>query len=279
VQRLAERVYFEVCRGLGRALRSARYATIEVPPPARPPVRADPDGAKVLKARRFYAPLLVALGGPLMRALGTGVRVLPQRDWEARERHLYESLHGAAIETTPGGGLLLPRLPGRTLAELLEDPTLGDEARTRAVDLAVRALVDLHESGFTHGDAMAENVLVDLDHSAAHWFDFETVHDQGRPLTWRRADDLRALVATCWIRSDPERRAGTLGVVLDGYRDAEALDRAGSSRSSSVVRLVADFFDSPLSRALPFHLGQAPLTLEDFEEIGRLVTEWMRAAD
>ncbi len=44
--------------------------------------------------RLFYAPLLVWLGGPLVRLLDTGVRVLPQREWEERERQLYRSLHG-----------------------------------------------------------------------------------------------------------------------------------------------------------------------------------------
>ena len=44
----------------------------------------------------------------------------------------------------------------------------------------------------THADAMAENVLIDLEGGVAHWFDFETVHDTGRPLVWRRADDVRA---------------------------------------------------------------------------------------
>ena len=57
--------------------------------------------------------------------------------------------------------------------------------------------------GFTHGDAMAENVMVDLEAGVAHWFDFETIHDSRRPMAWRRADDVRALLVTCLVRTVP----------------------------------------------------------------------------
>ena len=43
----------------------------------------DQDGERQVRKRRlFYAPLLVWMGGPLVRILDTGGRVLPQRDWE-----------------------------------------------------------------------------------------------------------------------------------------------------------------------------------------------------
>ena len=143
------------------------------------------------------------MGGVLVRILDAGVRVLPQRDWEERERQVYRNLRGASIRIDADGMLVLPCLAGETLASLLENPELEEPVRKRAIELAVVALAEFHRLGFTHGDAMAENVLVDLEAGAAHWFDFETIHDSSRPLAWRRADDVRALLVTCLVRTGP----------------------------------------------------------------------------
>jgi tRNA A-37 threonylcarbamoyl transferase component Bud32 len=218
----------------------------------------------VRKHRRFYAPLLVWVGGPLVRVLDTGVRVLPQREWEERERRVHARLRGAAVGIEADGTLVLPRLPGTTLATLLEDPALGESVRTRAIARAVVALAELHRLGFTHGDAMAENVMVDLESGVAHWFDFETVHDSRRPVAWRRADDVRALLVTCLVRTAPAARAGTLRLVLDVYADEE------------VTRVLAAGFTAVLRRPLPFHLGQAGVSLPWYREIARLLRERAR---
>ncbi|HEU0078574.1 MAG TPA: hypothetical protein VFQ76_13030 [Longimicrobiaceae bacterium] len=253
MRELAERACFLLCLALGRLLRSGRYSGVRI-------VRRDGE-LQVRKRRLFYAPLLVWLGGPLVRILDTGLRVLPRREWEERERLLHRSLRGASVRVDAGGTLVLPCLPGETLAALLEDPGLEEPARERAIRLAVAALADFHARGFTHGDAMAENVMVDLEAGAAHWFDFETVHDPGRPMAWRRADDVRALLSTCLLRTAPGKLAGTLHLVLDVYPDREA------------ARLLATSFASTLRRPLAFHLGQAGLSYRSFREIARLLGE------
>jgi hypothetical protein len=258
VRRLAARGYFHLCLGVGRLLRSGRYATTRI-------VRRE--GVRGVRKRRdVHAPLFVALGGPLHRLLDTGVRLLVQREWEARERQLHHALRDDGIEVERDGTLVLPCLPGTTLAALLEDPSLGARGRRRAIGLAVAALADFHSSGLTHGDAMAENVLVDLESDQAHWFDFETVHDPGRPMAWRRADDLRALLATCACRLADEQLPETIDLMLTVYADEE------------IARLVTDRFASPLVRPLAFHLGQAPLSYRRFREIARLLTERTRPA-
>jgi hypothetical protein len=246
-----ERGYFTLCLGLGRLLRAGRYSKVRI-------VRQDGE-VEVRKWRSFYAPLLVWLGGPLVTVLDTGVRVLPQRDWEERERQLYASLTGDSIRIDAGGTLVLPRLAGETLATLLEDSEVSESARTRAIELAVVALVDFHARGFTHGDAMAENVMVDLDAGVARWFDFETVHESRRVATWRRADDLRALVATCLVRTAPGRVAERIDLILDRYADED------------VARVMVTSFTSVLRRPLMFHLGQAGLSYDGFREIARLL--------
>lgn len=251
MRELAERAYFLLCLVLGRLLRSGRYATARI-------VHQDGE-LQVRKYRRFYAPLLVRMGGPLVRILDTGVRVLPQRDWEERERRLYQSLRGMSIRIDAGGALVLPCLAGETLATLLEDPALEESLRKRAIELAVVSLAGFHHRGFTHGDAMAENVMVDLAAGVAHWFDFETIHDPGRPRAWRRADDVRALLASSLLRTGPGELAGTLQLILDVYADEE------------VTRLLATSFTPVLRRPLTFHLGQAALPFPYFREIARLL--------
>lgn len=253
MREVAERAYFVLSTALGRMLRGGRYATARI-------VQEDGE-LRVRKHRRFYAPLLVWLGGPLVRILNTGMRVLPQRDWEARERSLYHTLYGTPIRVDADGTLILPCLAGKTLAALLEDPRLEEADRMRAIALASAALADFHRQGLTHGDAMAENVLVDLEAGAARWFDFETVHDADRPLAWRRADDVRALLATCAVRMPPERLPETLEVILNPCADQE------------VCRAVASSFSTVFRRPLAFHLGQAPLPFESFQEIRRLLRE------
>lgn len=256
VRELIDRAYHRVCLVLGGLLRAGRYAE------TRLVLR---DGAPEVRKRRLaYAPLLVWLGGALVRLLDTGVRVLPQREWEAHERRLHERLRGAAIRIDADGTLHLPFLRGATLSTLLEDAALDAPRRARAIELAVVALARVHRLGLTHGDAMAENVMVDLDAGVAHWFDFETVHEERRPPAWRRADDLRALLATCLLRTTAERIAPTLRLVLDVYGDDE------------VARLVAVGFASVLRRPLAFHLGQAPLSFARHRRIAGLLGECLQ---
>jgi hypothetical protein len=251
MRELAERAYFVLCFALGRLLRSATYSKAWID--------SQDGGIQVRKYRFFYAPLLIWMGGALLRILDTGVRVLPQRDWVERERLIYWSLHGSSIRIDAGGRLVLPCLAGKTLATLLEHPALEESVRKTAIERAVFALAEFHRLGFTHGDAMAENVLIEAE--AAHWFDFETIHDSSRPMAWRRADDVRALLVTCLVRTVPEKVAETLELILDVYAD------------EGVTRLLATNFTTTLRRPLTFHLAQAGLSFQSFRQIARLLRE------
>jgi tRNA A-37 threonylcarbamoyl transferase component Bud32 len=254
VRELAARSYFAVCLTAGRLLRSATYSTVHVI------VRQNGDPL-VRKRRRFYAPLLIRANELLVRILDPGVRVLPQREWEERERRINRSLRGASIRVDAGGVLVLPRLAGQTLATVLEDPEVKPPVRRRAIERAVAALAEFHRLGFTHGDAMAENVLVDLEADVANWFDFETRHDENRPLAWRRADDVRALLATCLVRTPRAGCAETLELILNTYADED------------VTRALAGSFTSVWRRSLTYDLVQAKLSYACFRAIGRLLRE------
>ena len=250
---LAERAYFLVCLWIGGLIRSGRYSRVRI---------VSHGGERyVRKERLFYAPLMVWSSGPVFAALNTGVRVLCRRDWEERERNLYRTLRRAPIRIDAGGALILPLVPGETLGTLLRDPKLEESVRRRAIELAVLALVELHRSGITHADAMADNVLVDLGGGAGHWIDFETIHDPTRPIAWRRADDVRALLATSLPHTAPEKLGSTLDLILDSYSDDQ------------VTGLVAAHFTTALRRSLAFHLGQGPMSERLFREVGRLLAK------
>ncbi|WP_284349411.1 hypothetical protein [Roseisolibacter agri] len=250
----AERVWFAACAALGWLLRSARYATVRID---------DEDRVRLVRKRRLaHAPLLIAMSRPLAAVLDTGVRVLPHREWVERERQLHRCLRGASVRVEADGTLVLPYLAGEPLAALLDDPALAEtERQQRAIAGAVEALAALHRRGITHGDAMADNVIVDRAAGVSHWFDFETVHDARRPMAWRRADDLRALLTTVLARTAPGSRAATLQRMLDAYGDEE------------VVRELAASVAPVLRRPLAFHLGQAALSYRDERAIARLVRE------
>jgi hypothetical protein len=253
VRELAARAYFGLCLASGRMVRSATYSKVSVVHEGGEPV--------VRKHRRFYAPFLIWMSRLLVSILDGGVRVLQQRDWEERERRIYGSLRASSIAVYADGVLVLPFLAGHTLAALLERPGLEESSRKRAIEYATVALAEFHRLGFTHADAMAENVMVDLDAGVARWFDFETVHDANRSLAWRRSDDVRALLATCLLRTVPGKRAETLELILDVYANED------------VARVLAATFRSVWRRSLTLHLAQAPLSFQCFCEIGRRLRE------
>jgi hypothetical protein len=247
-----ERAYYAVCLTVGRMLRAGTYSKVRL---------VDHNGVKLVKKWRvFYAPVLVLAGAPLMRLLNSGVRVLPDREWKVREQELYAILYKASIHIDSTNALVLPCLTGQTLAELLEDPALLQAHRERAIELAVLALTEFHARGFTHGDAMAENVLIDLAAGVACWFDFETVHDSNRSMVWCRADDVRALIASTLLRTPSEHFARTLQLVSNAYANKDVM-REGQAN-----------FAEAFPRPLTFHLGQAALSFQSFRQIARLLS-------
>lgn len=264
---VAERIYFSACLALGKLLRSARYSKTRI---------VCEDGERLVrKYRAFHAPLLIWMGGGLMKLLDTGVRVLPRREWEERERRVWRlcGLSADAIRSDDDGTLVMPWLAGETLAGLLEDPRIKEPARQRMIERAVVALTEFHRLGLTHGDAMADNVMIDVDAGVARWFDFETIHESSGPrsmsisVSWQRADDVRALLATCLVRTAPAMRAETLRLVLDAYAADDDADDA-----HEVTSLLIESFGAVFQRPLMFHLAQAPLSMQSYREIARLLS-------
>jgi tRNA A-37 threonylcarbamoyl transferase component Bud32 len=262
VRELPERAYFLMCFAFGRLLRAARYSNART-------VDAN-GGCSVHKSRVCYAPFIISIGNLLLKILDTGVQVLQRRDWEERERQVYQSLYGTAITIDANGVIVMPLLAGRTLANLLEDPSVDQSHRKMAIERATTALAEFHNLGLTHGDAMAENVLVDRTAGVANWFDFETIHDSSRPMIWRRADDVRALLFTCLVRTLHEQRAEALEFILDIYRDRSRRIYGAATRDE-VSCVVAANFTSVWRRSLTFHLAQAGMSFRCCQDIAELL--------
>ena len=259
MRELAERGWFVLCLAIGALLRSAKYSTIQI---------VDRDGRREVRKRRIgVARALVWMGDRVFRMLDTGVRVLPLRAWHERERSLYQHLRRPPVRIDADGTLVLPFLAGETLAALLEHSQLGVADRDRAIELATRALADLHRLGFTHGDAMAENVMIDLGAGRAHWFDFETLHDPSRHHAWRRADDVRALLASCLLRTRTEDVARTLRLVLHAHRNDE------------ITCPLIEGFAQVLRRSLAVQLGQAGLPYHTFRKLAPLLGQMAQARE
>lgn len=78
-------------------------------------------------------------------------------------------------------------------------------------------------------------------------------------MDWRRADDMRALVATCVLRAPPAEVRCTVELLLSAYRD------------DAVGPLLSESFCRRWRPALVFHLAQAGLSFEQHQAIGRLL--------
>ncbi len=183
----------------------------------------------IAKRRRWFGPLLIGPGNLYLRLLGSGVRILPDAEWRARERSLHRALHGIELGTSPRGWLILPRWPGIVLADLARNRLDPGQSRLRGLDAASRAVRDLHRAELpradggcgrlSHGDATLRNVLFDPGTGVARWFDFDTAHDPGLAPAWRHGDDLRALIYSAVESFADVPVALLLRTVQDAYTD------------------------------------------------------------
>jgi hypothetical protein len=218
--------------------------------------RLEIDGVHYLKKqRRAYAPMLVLLANWYAARLGLMMRMLPGSAWLSYEQLLYDILHGCHAPASGKRALLLPRLPGRNLLDLLQrDPCLGGEGRM-GLELAAIELARLHacrtphplgggRRQFSHADATIRNVLVDVEHRRAVWIDFETAHTQTVPAQVRHADDLVTLLSTAAAIIEPAALPAMCQAVLSHYANSSVM---------VALRDLAQSWDArPLARRLAF---------------------------
>lgn len=221
---------------------------------------------RALKRRRWYAPLLILGGRLYIRLSGVRIRVVPEREWLAREIRFYRDLYGETAEVRDRW-LDVPRR-GEALALYLRRPELTPADIRRAVASASGELHRLHRlvvrdgsatRSFSHGDAGARNVAYDAASGRSHWFDFEMAHPPGGNRAWRQADDLRALLFSALALVPVSHRAGTAAALSAAYPDEEV--RAALRERLAPGRLEAD----------TYHLAQVRLGADEHESIRRLI--------
>lgn len=170
------------------------------------------DGKHVTRRRRPAARVLIGMANLELAAQQSPVRFLHTGAWLRHEAAIYGRL-GVPVAQV-GRTLVIPKFPGRTLAAWLDDPTVPAAAKVEAFGLAAKALLALHSSGVSNGDAHASNVLVDLAMSEANWIDFESRHLPNVIGAERAVDDLRALVTSSLFHVAGTTAASELGQAL-----------------------------------------------------------------
>jgi hypothetical protein len=180
------------------------------------------------RRRRTYAPVLVPLANWYAARIGSRMRMLAGHAWLRYERLLYGLLLGRDAPPCGTRALLLPRLPGRSLLDLLRrDPGVSGQGRL-GLKLAATELARIHAcwtphplggglQQFSHADATIRNVLVDGERQEAAWIDFETTHSHSLPAQIRHADDLLTLLGSAAAVIEPAELPGLCETLLSSY--------------------------------------------------------------
>ena len=258
---LARRALFQFTALYGRGLYALKLGRVR---------RVQREGRTIyIKTRRGYSALLVGVGNAILKVCRSELLGLRESDWLGWEQAMaplawpQEIAGGVRVR---GRSLLCPALPGEPLSEVLRS-NRSLQTRMEAVRLAVAELLQLQrlelrfpDGGvrpWSHGDAHAKNVIVDLESQSAAWFDFETVHEAWCSPGWRQADDLRALAyscAVCCCSCEHAELARAIAAAVACPRLRAELGR----QSRGLQR-----------RARAFHLAQAPLGWDEHGSFGR----------
>jgi len=224
--------------------------------------RRQADAGQFIRARTWYAACLIPPGNWYLTWLSTGVSILPTRRWLDWECRMHAEL-SPLLAQRAGRRLVLPRIAGESLADILSSPTPDPLHKDRAVRLAAAALVRTHRHHvlwpdgvtrpFSHGDATARNVLCDVAGGRATWIDFETLHDPRRTVAWRQADDLRALIWSAAESIGSGAYEALCTAILDSVSAAAVLHelaRVAASGRPNVYHLAQGALSPTLHRRL-----------------------------
>jgi serine/threonine protein kinase len=160
----------------------------------------------VRKRRRWYAKWMILCGNRFLKETHDGVVVLPTTDWIQWERTVDHAMRRGLIlpESSNFCCLVFRQIPGNSLRQVLCNKRISPEQQFRAIRWSLVALRALHQTALcpgrncfqsiSHGDATANNVIVDCKNSSATWIDFDMRHQPTMPDLDRQTDDLRAFV-------------------------------------------------------------------------------------
>lgn len=178
----------------------------------------------VLKRRTWYSRLIVFICNLITRRRRVPVVILKADEFYAWEMRLSQLLDGEAISAGSRGGILLPRIPGRSAAEILSDSACPMQEKLDMLRQAALSLRELHETyiddtgtTLSHGDATVFNVIYNKETGSAQWFDFEQRHEFSVEQDIRHADDLRAMIFSAAARLERSTWPSMIHAIIDEY--------------------------------------------------------------
>jgi hypothetical protein len=242
-------------RLLGRVLSMIRLHRLE---------RLSIDGVDVVrKRRRCFAHLIIPLGNAFLKFNGSFIVALPTKHWLEWERAIENSTQRnlvleSPLESIAGNSNLYCRsVPGVSLRQLLSDPRCSQEQKSDAIRWSLAALHFLHQvdadwgqgirQSISHGDATANNVIVDLNSCSACWIDFDTRHLPNVTEDDRRTDDLCSLIYSAAAHLPVSFFSQLADILIREETDTATLTRFRQRLTNEWVHLTT------------FQLAQAPL--------------------
>lgn len=164
----------------------------------------------VRKRRKLFSRLIIPVGNVFLKMTANPVTALPQTQWMKWEQSIEAATRlGLVLRTSPAStakdsGLSCRRVPGMSLQQILVSCNYSLEQKHEAFRWSLASLRSLHQyaadwgegihQSISHGDATANNVIVDMDKGIATWIDFDTRHQPDVSEADRQTDDLRALI-------------------------------------------------------------------------------------
>jgi hypothetical protein len=219
------------------------------------------DGVEVVRKRRKrFAHLIIPAGNLFLKITGSPNIVLPLTLWLEWEHAVEASTRRGLVSTdrfADGTSLWCRRVPGTSLRQVLAASDCSSNQKCDAIRWSLASLRMLHENvsdwgdgirqSTSHGDATANNVIVDFNKRTACWIDFDTRHRPHLSEADRRTDDLRALIYSSAVHL-PASRFPELADILIAAQFDDAIVR------NFRQRLTKEWIDLTAAQ-----LAQAPL--------------------
>lgn len=186
-----------------------------------------------LKKRRWYAALIIIASNVYLKISSTYVYFLSRRKWLHWEHRIYKEILGKECQINDHRTLVLPKLEGATLSDLLKSKNECEVRKIEAVGWAISAIETMHKCQinwadgekrrFSHGDAKVDNIICDLVSKTCYILDYESIHDGKMSSEWRHADDLRAIIYSAAEYIEPNSLNQLCRTSIRNYNDRAVL--------------------------------------------------------
>lgn len=188
------------------------------------------DGVPVfVKRRRAGGSIVIWFGNRFLALARSGICMFVRADdWVDWEVHCARLLYPErpAVKTGPGPSLLIPKVCGISLRQLLRRNVAG----VCAFVAAAHELRRVHQipcshykEAWSHGDLHLDNIVYDPVDGRAVLIDFDTRHDFRLGPTQRHSDDLKVMLLELMGQSD-EQWLQPATALIEEYRDASVLN-------------------------------------------------------